>query len=150
MITRYAGRLTTEREAYGGVRRHWLAAWAGLAALGVANGLSRGLYADRLGEHRAHQLSSVTLVTALLPYAAAVERRRPIGDAGTAVEVGLAWTALTIAFEFGFGRLVARQSWSDLLADYDLRRGRLWPLVLVGVAAAPSIARATHRGPSAS
>ena len=125
--------------------RRWVAAWTGLAALAVANGLSRGLYARSLGEDRAHQVSTATLVAALVPYTRAVDRRWPIPTAGTATGIGVTWAALTVAFEFGFGHYVAKQSWQTLLADYDLRRGRLWPLVLVATAAAPAAARASRR-----
>ena len=127
--------------------RQWTAAWAGLAALATANGLSRGLYAGRLGDHRAHQVSTATLIAALLPYARAVERRWPLPTDRAAVHTGATWVALTVAFEFGFGHYVAGQRWSTLLADYDLRRGRLWPLVLAATAAAPTLARRsrTHR-----
>jgi hypothetical protein len=48
------------------------------------------------------------------------------------------WLALTVAFEFVFGRLVAKQSWSDLVADYNLARGRTWPLVLAWIAIGPA------------
>jgi hypothetical protein len=119
----------------------WVAAWGGLALLGVANGVSRGLYQTRLGEQRAHQLSSATLVLALFPYAVAVERRWPLPTADAAVHVGLTWVGLTTAFEFGFGHYVAKQSWRTLLADYDVPEGRLWPLVLACVGTAPAAAR---------
>lgn len=125
----------------------WTAAWAGFAALAVANGFSRGLYARRLGDDRAHQVSTATLVVALVPYTRAVERRWTLPDDRAAAGVGAAWVAMTVAFEFGFGHFVARQSWRTLLADYDLRRGRLWPLVLVATAAAPALARRTSRRP---
>ena len=36
--------------------REWVAAWGGMALLGVANGVSRALYEKRLGEHLAHQV----------------------------------------------------------------------------------------------
>lgn len=124
--------------------REWVAAWGGMALLGVANGVSRALYEKRLGEHLAHQVSSVTLVAAVLPYAAAVERRWPLPTTGAAARVGLAWVGLTVAFEFGFGRYVAKQSWRTLVADYDMARGRLWPLVLAAVGAAPASARAAR------
>jgi hypothetical protein len=127
----------------------WTAAWAGLAVLATANGFSRGLYTERLGEDRAHQLSTVTLVAALGPYARAVERRWPLPDDRAAAAMGAAWVALTVAFEFGFGHYVAGQNWRSLLADYDLRRGRLWPLVLVATAAAPAVARHTRCRPTA-
>jgi hypothetical protein len=125
----------------------WVAAWGGMALLGVANGVSRDLYQKRLGEHRAHQVSSATLVLAVLPYAAAVERRWPLPTADAAVRVGVTWVGLTTAFEFGFGRYVAKQSWRMLLADYDVARGRLWPLVLAAVGTAPVAARAARMRP---
>jgi len=56
--------------------------------------------------------------------------------------IGIAWLALTVAFEFGFGRSVAHASWQDLLADYDLRKGRLWPLVLAWINLGPAVIRA--------
>jgi hypothetical protein len=122
--------------------RQWVAAWGGMALFGVANGVSRALYEKRLGERRAHQVSSATLVVALLPYAAAVERRWPLPTAGAGA--GLAWVGLTVVFEFGFGHYVARQSWRALLADYDVAEGRLWPLVLAGVGTAPALGRAAR------
>ena len=121
--------------------RAWIAGWVGLAGLATVNGISRGLYARRLGDDRAHQVSTATLVAVVLPYAQAIERRRPIATAGDAAGIGVTWLALTVAFEFGIGRYVAKQSWRILLADYDLRRGRLWPVALVAVALAPSAAR---------
>lgn len=123
----------------------WTAAWTGMAALAVANGVSRSLYAGRLGDGRAHQVSTATLIAALVPYTRAVERRWPLPSDRAAARVGATWVALTVAFEFGFGHYVAKQSWATLLADYDLRRGRLWPLVLAATAAAPALARHARR-----
>lgn len=123
----------------------WTASWGGLAVLATLNGLSRGLYAARLPDDRAHQVSTATLIAALVPYVRAVDRRWPTPTAGGAAVIGMSWTAMTVAFEFGFGHYVARQSWETLLADYDLRRGRLWPLVLVAIAAAPPTAREVRR-----
>ncbi|MGA7982466.1 MAG: hypothetical protein WCA32_19870, partial [Chromatiaceae bacterium] len=65
-----------------------------------------------------------------------MRRRRP-SSAGQAWAVGLAWLALTVAFEFGFGHYVAGHPWASLLADYDLTSGKLWALILVWIAVAP-------------
>jgi hypothetical protein len=54
--------------------------------------------------------------------------------------------ALTAAFELLFGRYVAGASWESLLADYDLRRGRLWPLVLVTLLLAPWLVSLARHG----
>lgn len=40
-------------------------------------------------------------------------------------------------FEFGFGHFVAGQPMSELLRDYNLAKGRLWPLVLAWLALGP-------------
>src|SRR3712207_1716407 len=51
----------------------------------------------------------------------------------TYAAIGAGWIGLTVAFEFGFGRLVAGQSWEELLADYDVSEGRTWPFVLAWI-----------------
>ncbi|MEW6447103.1 MAG: hypothetical protein AB1426_03305, partial [Bacillota bacterium] len=53
--------------------------------------------------------------------------------------IGLIWLVLTVAFEFGFGHFVMGHSWSRLLHDYNLLKGRLWVLVLLWVAIAPYV-----------
>ena len=52
---------------------------------------------------------------------------------------------MTLVFEFGFGRLVAKKAWGELLDDYDLAGGRTWPLVLVWIALGPAIVRARKK-----
>jgi hypothetical protein len=42
-----------------------------------------------------------------------------------------------MAFEFLFGHYVSGQSWSALLADYNILRGRLWSLIIVSVGLGP-------------
>lgn len=122
--------------------RAWAAAWTGAAVLGVANGIARQeLYADRMDEQRAHQLSTATLGAATTAYIAAVDRRWPIRSTADAVGIGVMWAGMTVTFEFGFGRLVAHESWEELTADYDLRRGRLWPLFLGWMVVAPAVVR---------
>jgi hypothetical protein len=54
--------------------------------------------------------------------------------------MGMAWLAMTVLFEFLFGRLVAHKSWGELLQAYDLSTGNLWLLVLLMIAVAPLLA----------
>ena len=120
----------------------WVAAWPGGAVLGAVNGTAREkLYARRLGDLRAHQVSTATLVGLLGAYFAALERRWPLGSRREALQVGAAWAAMTSAFEFGFGHWVAGEEWSELLADYDITRGRVWGLVLAWTALGPLAVR---------
>ena len=51
--------------------------------------------------------------------------------------IGLFWLALTVAFEFLFFHYVGGHSWAELLANYDIASGRLWPLILLWVTVAP-------------
>jgi hypothetical protein len=62
-----------------------------------------------------------------------------LGD--EALEVGVQWLAFTVTFKFALGRLIARKSWRDLLTDYNLARGRTWPLVLAWLAVGPEAIR---------
>jgi hypothetical protein len=121
----------------------WLLAWPGGAVIGVANGVLReATYGRHVPERAAHQLSGATAIAAFALYFSALDARWPLRDTREAVEVGMGWLALTVAFEFGFGRLVAKQSWDELLADYDLAEGRTWPFVLAWIAAGPAAVRA--------
>lgn len=56
-----------------------------------------------------------------------------------ALVIGIGWLLCAIAFEFGFGHYVDGLSWSRLLADYDLTRGRLLLLVWLAVGAGPFV-----------
>ena len=114
----------------------------GGAAIGVGNGIAReATFGRSLAEHRAHQLSCATGIAAFAAYFSALQRRWPLPTRGEALGVGASWLALTVAFELGFGRTVAKLSWQELLADYRLDRGRLWPLVLAWIAAGPAVTR---------
>jgi hypothetical protein len=88
----------------------------------------------------------VTAIAAFAGYFWALNRRWPLRSRGEALAVGARWRTLTVAFEFGFGRLIARKPWRELLADYNLARGRTWPLVLAWLAVGPeAIRRASGR-----
>ena len=54
-----------------------------------------------------------------------------------ALRVGTLWLALTLSFEFVVGHYGFGKPWMELLADYDVRRGRIWVLVLVVTFLAP-------------
>jgi hypothetical protein len=124
------------------VRRPWLLAWVGGAGIGVANGVLRELtYGRRLSEPVAHQVSTATAIGAFAVYFAALQRRWPLRSRSEALGVGCAWVVMTVAFEFGFGRLVDKKPWPELLHDYNLARGRTWPLVLAWLAVGPEVTR---------
>jgi hypothetical protein len=118
----------------------------GGAVIGVANGVAREASYGRVTSARtAHNLSGLTGVGAFAFYFAALDRRWPLATRRDAAAVGAAWTAMTIAFEFGFGRAVAKRSWTELLADYDVAEGRTWPFVLAWIAVGPAMVRDLRR-----
>jgi hypothetical protein len=120
-------------------------AWAALPFAAVANGALRDLtYGKRMGETASHSLAVAPLAVVVRLWAGLLARRWPLRSRRSALGVGLAWLGLTLAFEFGMGKArgVATE---EMLADYDVRRGRLWPLALVAVASAPLLAHRRRR-----
>jgi hypothetical protein len=126
-------------------RRAWLAAWLGGPVIGIVNGAAREKgYAERVGERAAQRISTGAALVLFAGYFGVLEHRWPLRTARTAAEVGAAWTAATVAFEFLFGHYAAGESWEDLLKAYDVRTGNLWILVPLWMAAGPSTVRAVH------
>ena len=116
----------------------YLLAWIPLVLIAIANGAMReALFTKRLGEPRAHQLSCATGILLFAVYVWALVRIWPPASSGQAIAIGLVWLALTVVFEFLFGRFARGISWSELLHDYNILAGRLWVLVLVWVTIAP-------------
>jgi hypothetical protein len=128
-------------------RRRWVAAWLAGPLIGIVNGAGRELlYGPRLGEKRAQQVSTASALGLFAGYFAWLNRRWPLPDGRTAWQVGGVWASSTVLFEFGFGHFVAGQSWEELLDAYDVRQGRLWPLVPLWLGVGPGVVRwATDR-----
>lgn len=68
--------------------------------------------------------------------------RNDISDFSTKqlIVMGAIWLVMTLIFEFGMG-LLAGRSWNYMLADYNLMKGKLWPLFLVILFLSPFIIR---------
>ena len=115
--------------------------WFALLAAAVLNGTFRvAVLIPRYGEGIGHVISTLLLcvLIALLSWAA-IGWVHP-ATAAQAAAVGVLWLALTLAFEFGFGHFAAHKTWAELLADYNILEGRIWPLVLLTTTAAPWLA----------
>ena len=56
------------------------------------------------------------------------------------VLIGLLWLALTLVFEFGFGRFAQNKEWPELFEPYTFKGGNIWPLVLVATLSSPWLA----------
>ena len=112
--------------------------WSGFAVAGIVNGTAREAVLRPAVGRAAEPLSVVTLSAAIVVGTRLFVRRlAPRASERDLLAVGAGWAAATVAFEFLFGHYVARESWQALLANYDLRRGRLWPLVLLTLVLAP-------------
>jgi hypothetical protein len=120
--------------------------WLLLCAVAVANGTVRQfLLLPAVGPYAGHVLSSVSL--SLLILLVAWLSIRWIGPATVqqAWLVGVLWLSATVAFEFLAGHYLFGNPWSKLLADYDVRQGRVWVVVLLATLVAPRCAARTRR-----
>lgn len=120
--------------------------WIALAIAMVALGTARDrLLAPRLGDLAAHQLSCFMGSLLILAVAYATLPWLGLLDAPSLqLEVGSFWLLLTLPFELLSGHWVAGQSWSRLLENYNLLRGRLLLVVLAVILLAPELAGLLH------
>jgi len=115
--------------------------WAAIIPFAIGNGILRDAVLCRLlAEGPARTLSGVLLSTIILAWTLATYRWLGSPQGPAALAVGAVWLALTVAFEFAFGRLVAGRSWEELLRPYRFAGGDIWPVVLLVVAVAPLLA----------
>jgi hypothetical protein len=115
-----------------------LVAWLAILSLAIANGAFReAVLVRKWDAAKSHVIS--TAILCLLIIVATSLMLEWIGptSASDAIQVGLLWLALTVAFEFALGRLIVKKTWSELLADYNLLTGRVWILVPFTVFVAP-------------
>jgi hypothetical protein len=118
--------------------RRLVGVWCLLVIVMIANGIFRELVMrPRLGPAAADVASA--LLAAAVMLAGTWLFFRPLAHDSTAhlVRASALLVVLTVAFEFLFGHYVDGKSWSDLLANYAIWRGRLWPALLVLLALTP-------------
>jgi hypothetical protein len=119
--------------------------WIPLVFIAIINGSIRDLvYKDRLGELAAHQVSTATGILLFGIYIWAIGLKWKLESARQAVVVGLIWLGLTVAFEFLFFHYAMGHPWSELLAAYNIFKGKVWVLILIFVAAAPWLSYTIH------
>lgn len=118
-----------------------LVLWSAIIPLAIANGLLRDLLLARwLGASTARSVSGVLLCGLIGAWTWLTVPWLALRDGRACAVVGAGWLALTLGFEFGFGRLVAHRTWEELLRPYRFTGGDLWPVVLLVVALAPWLA----------
>jgi hypothetical protein len=122
--------------------RRWLIAWVGAPVLAIVNGAVREFaYKDQVGESAANQISVAPLIAMLGLYFWTLQRRWPLATTRDALSIGAIWVALSVLFEFGFGRYVEGDSWADLFENYDVTQGNIWILILLWIAVGPAVVR---------
>ena len=123
-----------------GNEKRQIVAWLALPVAGVGNGVLRDTtYGRSMSEDLSHSVSLVPLCVAILAWARFLGKRWPVSGPKAALRVGLVWLTLTIAFEFGLGALRGVPM-RDMLAEYNVLRGRLWVLAPLITGLAPRIA----------
>jgi hypothetical protein len=111
-----------------------------MVLIAIANASIREkVFAKRMSELHAHQISTATGVLLFGVYMWGVMRIWRPESSGQAFIVGLLWLGLTVAFEFLFGHYVIGHSWVRLFRDYDVFAGRVWIIVLIWVTLAPYV-----------
>lgn len=124
-----------------------LAMWLVLLVAMTGNGFFRVLVLQpRLGEPAARQAASALAVVIVITLSALFVRTMKSPTRVVLVGVGCLWLLMTVAFEFLFGHYVSGASWATLMDDYDLARGRLWPLVLLATLVGPWLSHRVGRG----
>ena len=117
-----------------------LRAWAMIAMAMIANGILRETVIRSMVGPRAADVLSVALGIAII----ALMTRwllRPLAGAPLAALIRAAadLVLLTVAFEFLFGRYVDGKSWRQLVDNYAIWRGQLWPIALASLALMPFV-----------
>jgi hypothetical protein len=116
----------------------YVQAWFTMLGVAMVNGGLRDMtYGKQLPALLANQLSCLTGIVLLGIVIYLYLRHWKLASARLAINLGLFWMALTVAFEFLFFHYVGGRSWAVLLESYDIANGQLWPLILVWVAVAP-------------
>jgi len=115
-------------------------AWCFILVLAMLNGLFReAVLLPAAGKTTAFFLSGVLLSALILLVAVALARRLAFDSPARCFSAGFLWLILTLLFEFGFG-LIQGQSWTKMLENYTFQEGNIWPIVLLVILFAPSIA----------
>jgi hypothetical protein len=115
----------------------YLLAWFPMIIIAVINGAARDLwYKKYVGELRAHQISTFTLILLFGLYIYFIIAKFRPSSGKQALYIGLLWLTLTVIFEFGLG-LLRGSSWSTMLEDYNIFHERVWILILIWTVLAP-------------
>lgn len=113
--------------------------WFVIVVLAILNGIMReSLYNSLFDPLIARAVSSIVLIVLIFVIVyISMTKSGMVFLSQEAIWLGAFWLALTIIFEFLFGHFIMGNTWSELLQDYNILEGHLWPLVLVTVFISP-------------
>jgi hypothetical protein len=115
-----------------------LKAWLIIVPVMIANGAFREVVLRPALGPKAADIVSAALGIAIIVVLTRYLLRPMAGRAPSQLlRASVTLVILTVAFEFLFGRYVDRRSWSELIENYAIWRGHLWPLVLATLAFMP-------------
>lgn len=116
--------------------------WLLFLPVPVINGLLREMwYKPIVGELLAGQIGTVAVSAVFLLYVYLFFKNALSAlSSRQLLLMGGIWLILTLIFEFGIG-IAAGRSWSYMLSDYNVLKGRIWPLLLAIVFTSPFIVR---------
>lgn len=118
----------------------YAATWLGLMVLAILNGLVREkTYGPSMQERTAHQFSTLVLLVVIGGYVWLLTGIVPLESTSQSLLIGAMWLIMTLLFEFLFGHWVMGHPWEKLVQNYNLRRGRVWSLILIWTALAPYV-----------
>jgi hypothetical protein len=108
-----------------------LLAWLILISVEFVHGTLRAIFlVPVVGDFRSRQIGVFTGSILILAVAYLLFPWLDASDKKSLLSVGALWVALTVAFEFAFGRVLGR-SWGNVASDYDILRGGF---LLIGMA----------------
>jgi hypothetical protein len=111
----------------------WLVLLACAALLGA---LREKLVVPRLGDAAGRAFMSLAFITTIFLVSDVLTDMTGLSGA-KALHAGLIWLFLTVCWEIFMGRVLMKMQWRKIFADYNIFRGRLWPLVLAATLIAP-------------
>jgi hypothetical protein len=118
----------------------YLAAWLVMLVISIGNGAGRDfIYGKHLSELASHQVSTASGILLIGIVIWVFGKLVAPASGREALSIGLFWAALTVAFEFIFFHYVGGHSWAELLANYNVLKGRVWVFLVLWIAVAPYV-----------
>jgi hypothetical protein len=115
--------------------------WLVIILAEMLHGIARARFlVPRVGDWRSRQIGVFTGTLLIFFISLLMVPWIHASSAAQLLSVGLLWAVITLAFEFLFGRYVARLSWERILSDFNILKGGLMPLGLIAMGFCPLIA----------